>query len=325
MAAVDRPSHTLSRDEEPEDIFSLSLPMLFDYEPITHADAGAVFTYNYRQNPSEEQSMPGFSVQLQVPDTLAKNNALHASSIWSSALYLTDHLNDHLRLVDCAMEQIASGKGCEVLELGAGAGLPGITLAKTLESIAGDDDSWRVTLSDYPDDNIVSTLHRNVVENGLSEERCGVCAYDWGTDASAILSPTARANGGHGFDLILAADTLWNSDFHTKFLDTLGTLLRRDADARIHLVAGFHTGRFMIQRFLDAITSQTLEPGFERLEVAHVEERMVTSALPHSPKGAKSKVWDPRREDYDPKERRKWVVWIVLRWSGRGAGLPMDV
>ena len=69
----------------------------------------------------------------------------------------------------------------------------------------------------------------------------------------------------------------------------------------------------MIQRFLDAISSRSLE-------IVHVDERMVSSTLSSSDdKEAKSKAWDPHREDYDPKERRKWVVWIVLRWSRQDA------
>ncbi|KLO10983.1 hypothetical protein SCHPADRAFT_494122 [Schizopora paradoxa] len=295
-------------NENPEDIFSLFLPMLYDYEPITHADAGAIFTY--RRKSSEMQEATSFTIKLEVPDTLAKNNGLHASSIWSSALYLADNIDDHLRLAQWTKERIALGKSCEVLELGAGAGLPGITLAKSLENVSGD---WRVTLSDYPDDNIVSTLRKNVVRNGLSKDRCMVSPYNWGTDASSLIAPTARADGALGFDLIIAADTLWNSDFHAHFLCTLETLLRRDADSRIHLIAGFHTGRFMIQRFLDAASSRSLE-------VVHVEERTVSSTLSSAnDKEVRSKAWDLHREDYDPKERRKWVVWIVLRWSRQDA------
>ncbi|KAI0314818.1 putative methyltransferase-domain-containing protein [Amylostereum chailletii] len=254
---------------EPEDILSSSLETLYDYAPITHSSAGPQFTYT---SPSGAPT-----ITLATPDTAAENWALHASSIWVSALYIADHLPE-LQL---------RGGHHRVLELGAGAGLPGILIAKTYEHV-------HVTTSDYPDAELMRALEANVARNG-AQARCSVVPHAWGTDPSTLLSPDAA-----GFDTIVAADTLWNPDIHLKLIDTLARTLARTDGARAHLVAGLHTGRYTIEAFVRAVG-----------EVGMVVE----SAVEREVKGEGRREWDVRRaEDEDERERRRWVVWMILRW-----------
>lgn len=277
--------------DDPEDIFEASLEGLFDLAPITHSSAGSVYTYH---TPSTR--LPPYSIVLSTPDTRAENWSLHASSIWVSSLYISDHIEE-LHLEDTSPGTLSGH--LHVLELGAGAGLPGILIAKTYPRFA------RVTSSDYPDEDLISTLQQNVGRNNV-QDRCRVVPFAWSSNASSLFPKLDGSDDPSrtvkGFDVIVAADTLWNPDFHGLFIDTLVLALTRTADARIHLVAGMHTGRYTIQSFLNAVSKNT---GFEIVEVT---ERSV--------KGESRRDWDVgRAEGEDERERRRWVVWIVIRWS----------
>ena len=62
-----------------------------------------------------------------------------------------------------------------------------------------------------------------------------------------------------------------------------------------------HTGRYTLQAFMDAA------PGYN-FEFEERVERAVN--------GSESRSWDvERQENEDDKERRRWVVWMVLKWS----------
>jgi len=264
-------------DSDPEDILSTSLETLYGYAPITHSSAGKDFTYTSKVLLSSDSSL--VTVTLRTPDTQSANWSLHASSVWVSSLYLADHLEDlHLDQRDGG----PPGNTVHVLELGAGAGLPGILIAKTHRS---------VTVSDYPDEVLTKTLSENVQNNGVSD-RCRVVPYAWGSD-DAILTRQQ-------FDVIVACDTLWNPDLHALFIDTLCMLLRRTPDARVHLIAGLHTGRYTLQAFMDAARSAGLD---------------IQSALEREVSGSIQREWSvSRAETETERERRRWVVWVTLGW-----------
>ncbi|KAK7061063.1 hypothetical protein VNI00_000798 [Paramarasmius palmivorus] len=108
-----RTVHESSSDHEsdPEEIFNSSLQTLYDYQPITLSSPNSLFTYISPRNES---------ITVQTPDTLPSNWSLHASSIWKASQYIADHLDD-LDLPDQPRKT-----PFRLLELGAGAGLPGI-------------------------------------------------------------------------------------------------------------------------------------------------------------------------------------------------------
>jgi EEF1A N-terminal glycine/lysine methyltransferase len=160
-----------------------------------------------------------------------------------------------------------------------------------------------VTISDYPDDNLIRTLSENVSRNSVSE-RCRVVPYAWGSEISGLTAVHHRCTSDiddAGFDVIIAADTLWNFELHAPFIQTLCSTLKRSPESRIHLVAGLHTGRYTIQAFLDAVVRAGL---------------VVESAVERGVNSGARREWNTKRaDDKDEQERRRWVVWIVLKWE----------
>ncbi len=102
-------------------------------------------------------------------------------------------------------------------------------------------------------------------------------------------------------DVIIAADTLWNSQSHQSLLNSLQLLLRRTADARVYIVAGLHTGRYTLQAFIQLVEESNLES-------EEILERNVVEG------GRREwKVDRVEGEDVE-KERRRWAVWMKIKW-----------
>jgi EEF1A N-terminal glycine/lysine methyltransferase len=265
------------------DIFSSSLETLYDYRPITLASAGSEYKYTFNH-----QSIGCVNITLLAPNTLPANWSLHASDIWASSIYLADHIDqvDLDTLISLSRGQ--TREKVHVLELGAGAGLPGILIAK----LHGD--AVSAIVSDYPDEQLIKTLSDNVARNGVLQS-CRAVAYSWGSDPLCLLREQGR------FDVIIAADTLWNPDLHGLFIVSLQATLKRSATARVHLVVGLHTGRYTLQSFMGAAQ----KAGFE-----------VETAIEHEIAGQRQRAWSVEREDgEDERERRRWVLWVILRWN----------
>lgn len=289
---------TTSDDLDPEDLLSDSLQLLYDYTPIVHSSAGSEFIYTPPKDLalSTLPSHKSPPITLITPTTQAENWSLHASSIWTSSIFLADHLLDlhiaqHIAGRAEQTNDARVSRKLRVLELGAGAGLPSILIAKSYEGI-------EVVASDYPDAEVIKALKDNVARNNVAHQ-CRVVPYAWGNDPSVFCQPNSPSD--HTFDVVIAADTLWNSQLHLLFLESLCKTLRRSGDARIYLVAGLHTGRYTLQAFMDAV------PGYQ-LEFEDIVERAVS--------GSEGRSWDvEHQENEDEKERRRWVVWMVLKWK----------
>lgn len=276
---------------DPEDFLSDSLHTLYDYQPITLTIAGGSFIYTSHHTCAHNQLdlVSGCEnatvISLRTPDTAAANWALQASSIWASSIYLADHIGE-LNLYNHLNTVSPSRTPCRILELGASAGLPSILIAKLYPTAA-------VTATDYPDAALIQTLSENVARNNVAQT-CSVAPFAWGTDPVPVLRGVTK------FDVVLAADTLWNRDLHEIFIDALQTTLKKSAAARIHLVVGLHTGRYTIGSFL----RRAMECGFDLESVVELEL-----------KGSARRDWDVNRENEDDQERRRWIIWIQLKWS----------
>ncbi|KAH8833119.1 hypothetical protein DL96DRAFT_1584836 [Flagelloscypha sp. PMI_526] len=275
--------------EDPEDILSSSLETFYDHKPVTLSTTpGSLYTYIY---PHSHDIPP---IVLETPDTLATNWSLHASSIWASSKFMADHILHNIALLSNA------NRPFQVLEVGAGAGLPGIVF-----SLLHPPDRISVTITDYPDDLLIKTLSRNVIKNTKLRGNCRAVGYGWGTNPVPTLFSATADNDleRQGFyDVIVGADTLWNPDFHSILLSSLCSCLRREATSRIHLVAGLHTGRYTLEAFFRLAEVR----GFEIEKLVELESS-----------GAGRRDWRVERADEGEEEqdRRRWVVWIVLKWN----------
>ena len=270
-----------------EDILFDSLQTLYDYQPITLTTQGSLFTYTPTSYP--DSAKDPISITLRTPDTQASNWSLHANSIWVSSIYLADHIAD-LNLDLYINKSDEEEKKIRVLELGASAGLPSILVAKLFPTSA------LVTVTDYPDDKLIKTLENNVQSNNVADH-CKVLPYAWGSDPTEVLG-----NGNSkGFDVVIAADTLWNPELHPIFIDSLKSTLKKSSTSRIHLVVGLHTGRYTIQAFLTHIQRNS------GLHVESISEREVT--------GSSTRMWDVFRSGEDERERRRWIIWTTFAWE----------
>jgi nicotinamide N-methyltransferase len=259
--------------EDMIDVMGSSLDVLYEeYTTIAFSSANEIYRYTTKD---------GSTMSVKTPDTAAANWALHASSVWVSAIFLADHIT-----------KISKSKPAKfnILELGAGAGLPSIVAAKAYPDA-------QVIVSDYPDDMLISTIAANV-KNANVEANCRAVGYGWGTDPNTLMK-TAQGEEIDGFDVVIAADTLWNSETHDLLADSLSRVLRKSSDARIHLIAGLHTGRWAIQKFMTLVTSKDLE-------IVAVQEHAVREEI--------TRPWAVERDE-DDSERRKWVIWIELKWT----------
>lgn len=111
---------------------------------------------------------------------------------------------------------------------------------------------------------------------------------------------------------MLAADVLWVSSQHGALLATVCALLARAPHARFLLVAGFHTGRPAIARFLAAARAAGLVPASDA-PFGGVYERSIFG---------ERRAWqgsaandDGEEEMGDIGERAQWVVVASLTWA----------
>jgi len=103
-------------------------------------------------------------------------------------------------------------RGLNVLELGAGAGLPGLVVAKS--------GARTVVLTDYPDRALVDNMAQNVAQNVVRDDgdaHVAVLGYVWGRPVEPLLEPLES----HAkFDLILLSDLVFNHSEHRALLWT---------------------------------------------------------------------------------------------------------
>ncbi|KAJ2918681.1 hypothetical protein MD484_g1762, partial [Candolleomyces efflorescens] len=269
---------------DPEEILFESLDAIFDLKPISVGSLGSSFVYRYDGIEGSRQYTP-HTITLDTPDTKAANWHLHASAIWVSSIYLADHISEIE--IPTSIPPKSNLSPLRVLELGASAGLPSILISKLFPDVSA-------TVTDYPDDALIGTLTSNVRRNDVTLN-CRVVPYAWGSDSSALLGAD-----GDGFDIIIAADTLWNPELHSILVDSLTKTLKRTSSSRIHLIAGLHTGRYTIQAAIACAERMDLE---------------IESILEREVDGSSQRPWCVYREGEDEQARRRWVVWIKLKWA----------
>lgn len=106
-----------------------------------------------------------------------------------------------------------------VLELGAGGGLPSLTAA-----LRG---ARAVVVTDYPDVDLVRNLTYNIESCSLLTSAHAIAArgYLWGASADELLSVFPGTE--QGYDLLILADLLFNHSEHEKLVSSIQHTLKR--------------------------------------------------------------------------------------------------
>lgn len=193
-------------------------------------------------------------------------------------------------------------KDRNVLELGAGAGLPSLVAAAL--------GARRVVMTDFPDADILSTMEKNIAEcriippTGEAEERTKADVivskgFVWGFDPQPLLAELSPSHPK--FDVLILADLLFRHSEHGKLLDTIRDTMARDAGAKAYVF--FTSYRPWLQHKDMAFFDLARERGFA---VDKILER---------------KMERPLFED-DPGDREvlKTCTGWVVRWPREGEG-----
>lgn len=152
--------------------------------------------------------------------SLVGHNPLWGHQLWNAGRIISTFFEKSPSLV----------KGKNVLELGAGAGLPSL-VCKLLGA-------ERVVVSDYPDPDLVANLWKNVdtlrstsdlKDDG--EDKLVAEGYCWGNDAAPLLSHLPPSPEP-GFDVLILADLLFNHSEHEKLVKTIEFTLKKTSDAK---------------------------------------------------------------------------------------------
>ena len=258
-------------DDDSLDVFADSLGVLFGYTPVA-----VTRKTTWTHEPS--------GITLAVPQVAeAKNWTLQADAIWQSSIFVAENLD--MFFGDDGLD------GRHVLELGAGAGMAGISIARRWNNV-------RVVITDYPDMGVLRTLQENVARNfdetdwngGLASPRVQVRGHAWGSEEGI--------DKNH-YHVVVAIDTLWISETHEALCRSIARALKKEEDCRVYVVAGIHTGRWVLESFLKTVLKYGLCIDYL------VEFRI---------RDGSERGWYAGREE-TIEERGEWLLYIRLRWS----------
>lgn len=153
-----------------------------------------------------------------------------------------------------------------------------------------------VMISDYPSREILATIEMNCAKNVASRSngRVGVVGHEWGIFNDDFSKANARR-----FTKILAADCLWMAGEHQNLVTSmLHFLSDGHENARVWVVAGFHTGRATLASFFEVAHNAGLE-------VKRIWERDVQG-------NEREWVKEPQSRPEDITELKKWLVVAIL-------------
>ncbi|KAF8908664.1 putative methyltransferase-domain-containing protein [Mucidula mucida] len=191
-------------------------------------------------------------LQLTTAPKEGKANILLADHLFSPSIFLAERIERNLIPLS----------GRKVIELGAGCALPSLLMSTLSEPPS------LVMITDYPDPGILGNLQANITRNRHTfSPSCKVlCAgYDWGTDATALLAPTANT----GYDIVILSDLLHFDASHDALVASLQALLAKSTASVAYVAAGKYTLPHVCAQFLRV----AVEAGFQFEEVINEDSQ----------------------------------------------------
>ncbi|XP_046350025.1 histidine protein methyltransferase 1 homolog [Haliotis rufescens] len=221
------PSQEISRNPEQN---------VSDMSTIEHNICGAVFRVIRQQDVNDSSS----ALQVTADSDLVPGVYEGGLKIWECGVDLAEFLINHN--IDC--------KGLRVLELGCGAGLPGLT--------AMHKEAAEVHFQDYNPEVVENITIPNVALNQCSHCKCRFFSGDW----SSLPSTICTEDEAKRYDMILTAETIYNTRNYSKLHQAFQHLLKQSGT--IYLAAkstyfGVGGGTRLFETFLkrgNVFTSQ---------------------------------------------------------------------
>ena len=153
-----------------------------------------------------------------------------------------------------------------------------------------------VVLSDYPSQAILANTKVNAERNVSKklQQKLSVRGHEWGV----LTDDFSKAYSNH-FSRILCADCLWMDGEHYSLAQSMEHFLSHEDDARVWVIAGFHTGRAKLTSFFDIAAQAGLETEYIWERDADGNER----------------DWVRERDggQEDATGRNKWLVVAILK------------
>ena len=238
-----------------------------------------------------------------------RHHSLWGEFIYNAARVVADYIDTGRIKID---------KGCSVLELGAGAGLPGVICALNGAGV--------VVLSDYGsefDRGLVKAMDINIEKFGDGCRMYSV-PYIWGKAVEPLMVPSLRASpcataaassGSNGkgteevgkcFDVVIMADCIFNRSEHKQLIWTLlHTLDKSNPSAKCVCSFSHHDPQY---------TQEDLN----FLELAK-EAGLKCVCI-----GEEKRQSYPFVENDGMDERRGWVYVYLISWATHGAVTKTD-
>ncbi|KAF8466942.1 hypothetical protein BDZ91DRAFT_793931 [Kalaharituber pfeilii] len=272
------PPETALEDVNSLNYFEDSLYAIFADTQNQHGDPGEMVVYR-----CEEYF--GKDIKLGLPNPKKEDNKLFAHFLWNAGVQAAEMIASREYVV----------KGESVLELGAGAGLPGIVSA-----LSG---AKKVVLSDYPAPEILSNIEANIKRNltpdVIESSNVSVFGHCWGelnTAKGDLFS--ASKHEPKSFTRIVVADCMWMDWQHVNLCSSIVHFLEPEK-GEVLAIAGFHTGRPKVANFFKECENAGLVPVGKGIIERDVD--------------GNEREWVGDRGREDVIERKKWLTICRLK------------